>query len=100
MAAIVLIYLCHGYCVHRLSRNNISVLIYCTCKIMLSGLYEEAVQVGALQWRDSMLLCQHFKIQHSSGNNQEVVLEMRFAIYILSCCQVSLVGLLHLCFCK
>jgi len=76
MVAIVLIYLCHGYCVNRYSRN-ISVLIYCTCKIMLSGLYEEALQ--ALQWRDSMLLCQHFKIQHSSGNNQEVVLELRFA---------------------
>lgn len=72
-AAIVLIYLCHGYCVNRYSINIISVRIYCTCKMMLSGLFEEAVQVGALQWRDSMLLCQCFKIQHSCGNNQEVL---------------------------
>ncbi len=28
---------------------------------MLGGLYEEAVQVGALQWCDLMLLCQYFK---------------------------------------
>lgn len=55
---------------------------------MLGGLYEEAVQVGALQWCDLMLLCQYSKIKHSSGNNQEVlewensylvVLGMRFA---------------------
>lgn len=39
---------------------------------MLGGLYEEAVQVGALQWCDLMLLCQYSKIKHSSGNNQEV----------------------------
>lgn len=64
--------------------------------MMLGGLYEEAVQVGALQWCDLMLLCQYFKMQHSSGNNLEVLF---FFFAKLSCFQVALVGLLFLCFC-
>ncbi len=62
---------------------------------MLGGLYEEAVQVGALQWCALMLLCQYFKIQHSTENN----LVFFFYFINLSCIQVALFGLLFLCFC-
>ncbi len=63
---------------------------------MVGGLYEEAVQVGALQWCALMLLCQYFKIQHSTGNNQCFL----FLFFIkFSFVQVALFGLLFLCFC-
>ncbi len=66
---------------------------------MLGGLYEEAVQVGALQWCALMLLCQYFKIQHSTGNNLVFLLLLLLFFINLSCIQVALFGLLFLCFC-